>query len=28
VNGALVVDEGKITDKRPGKGLRGPGWKP
>jgi N-acyl-D-aspartate/D-glutamate deacylase len=27
VNGALVVDEGKITGKTPGKALRGPGWK-
>ena len=26
VNGALVVDGGKITDARPGKALRGPGY--
>jgi N-acyl-D-amino-acid deacylase len=28
VNGELVVDGGKITAARPGKALRGPGWKP
>jgi N-acyl-D-aspartate/D-glutamate deacylase len=28
VNGQLVVDEGKITDARPGRVLRGPGWRP
>jgi N-acyl-D-amino-acid deacylase len=28
VNGALVVDEGKITDARPGRILRGPGHRP
>jgi len=28
VNGALVVDDGKITEARPGRVLRGPGWKP
>jgi N-acyl-D-aspartate/D-glutamate deacylase len=28
VNGALVVDGGKITSARPGRVLRGPGWKP
>ena len=27
VNGVLVVDGGKITDARPGKALRGPGWR-
>jgi len=27
VNGVLVVDDGKITGKTPGKALRGPGWK-
>jgi N-acyl-D-amino-acid deacylase len=26
VNGVMVVDEGKITGKTPGKGLRGPGF--
>lgn len=26
VNGELVLDGGEITDARPGKGLRGPGW--
>jgi N-acyl-D-amino-acid deacylase len=26
VNGELVVDGGAITDARPGRGLRGPGW--
>jgi N-acyl-D-amino-acid deacylase len=26
VNGQLVIDEGKQTDARPGKGLRGPGY--
>ena len=28
VNGQLVVDEGKITDARPGRILRGPGYTP
>jgi N-acyl-D-amino-acid deacylase len=28
VNGQLVVDEGKITDARPGRPLYGPGYKP
>jgi N-acyl-D-amino-acid deacylase len=28
VNGELVVDDGKITDARPGRILRGPGYKP
>jgi len=28
VNGALVVDEGKVTAARPGRILRGPGYKP
>ena len=28
VNGALVVDDGKITDARPGRVLRGPGYRP
>ncbi len=28
VNGELVVDDGKITTARPGRALRGPGWKP
>ncbi|HMF10410.1 MAG TPA: amidohydrolase family protein, partial [Thermoanaerobaculia bacterium] len=27
VNGVLVVDEGRLTDKTPGQPLRGPGWK-
>jgi dihydroorotase/N-acyl-D-amino-acid deacylase len=27
VNGALVLDGGTITDARPGRGLRGPGWR-
>jgi N-acyl-D-amino-acid deacylase len=27
VNGRLVVDDGRITDERPGRVLRGPGWK-
>jgi len=26
VNGAVVLDDGRITDARPGRGLRGPGW--
>ena len=26
VNGILVVDGGKVTDARPGKPVRGPGW--
>ena len=28
VNGAPVVDQGKITDRRPGRILRGPGYRP
>jgi N-acyl-D-amino-acid deacylase len=28
VNGQLVVDGGTITDARPGRALRGPGYKP
>jgi hypothetical protein len=28
INGQLVVDEGKITNARPGRILRGPGYKP
>ena len=28
VNGQLVVDSGAITSARPGRALRGPGWKP
>ena len=28
VNGVLVVDGGKVTAARPGKALRGPGWRP
>ena len=28
VNGQLVVDGGHITAARPGRALRGPGWKP
>ena len=28
VNGVLVVDSGKITDARPGRPLRGPGYRP
>jgi dihydroorotase/N-acyl-D-amino-acid deacylase len=27
VNGQLVIDEGKQTEARPGRGLRGPGYK-
>lgn len=27
VNGRLVLDDGKFTDARPGRGLRGPGWR-
>ncbi len=27
VNGELVLDDGEITDNRPGRGLRGPGWR-
>lgn len=27
VNGQLVVDEGRITEARPGRVLRGPGWR-
>jgi len=27
VNGRAVVDEGKITEERPGRALRGPGWR-
>jgi N-acyl-D-aspartate/D-glutamate deacylase len=26
VNGVAVLDGGKMTDGRPGRGLRGPGW--
>ena len=26
VNGVLVVDDGRITDARPGQALRGPGY--
>jgi len=26
VNGQVVLDEGALTDVRPGRGLRGPGW--
>ena len=26
VNGGVVLDDGTITDARPGRGLRGPGW--
>jgi len=26
VNGVAVLDDGKMTDARPGRGLRGPGW--
>lgn len=26
VNGVPVLDHGKVTDARPGRGLRGPGW--
>jgi N-acyl-D-amino-acid deacylase len=28
VNGETVLDGGQITDARPGRGLRGPGWRP
>jgi N-acyl-D-aspartate/D-glutamate deacylase len=28
VNGVLVVDDGKITGKKPGRALRGPGFAP
>jgi N-acyl-D-aspartate/D-glutamate deacylase len=28
VNGVLVVDDGKITGKMPGRALRGPGYEP
>jgi N-acyl-D-amino-acid deacylase len=28
VNGVLVIDDGKLTGKTPGKGLRGPGYHP
>jgi len=28
VNGRLVVLDGKITEERPGRALRGPGYKP
>jgi len=28
VNGVLVVDGGTLTGARPGKALRGPGWRP
>jgi dihydroorotase/N-acyl-D-amino-acid deacylase len=28
VNGVLVVDGGRVTDARPGKPVRGPGWAP
>ena len=27
VNGQLVIDQGRITQARPGRALRGPGWK-
>jgi len=27
VNGTLVIDDGKMTGKTPGKGLRGPGYR-
>jgi dihydroorotase/N-acyl-D-amino-acid deacylase len=27
VNGELVLDDGVMTDARPGRGLRGPGWR-
>jgi len=27
VNGELVLDDGRITDQRPGRGLRGPAWR-
>jgi dihydroorotase/N-acyl-D-amino-acid deacylase len=26
VNGVMVVDDARVTDARPGRGLRGPGW--
>lgn len=26
VNGEVVLDDGEFTDRRPGRGLRGPGW--
>jgi N-acyl-D-aspartate/D-glutamate deacylase len=28
VNGQAVVADGRITDARPGRALRGPGWTP
>jgi N-acyl-D-amino-acid deacylase len=28
VNGQLVVDEGRLTDARPGRALKGPGYRP
>ncbi len=28
VNGVAVLDEGRLTDARPGRALRGPGWRP
>ena len=28
VNGTLVIDRGEHTNARPGRVIRGPGWKP
>jgi dihydroorotase/N-acyl-D-amino-acid deacylase len=28
VNGEIVLNDGAMTDARPGRGLRGPGWRP